>query len=185
MTREYWSPESSQLGPRDHAQISFPGRYMNRPARQNAKRQTRCEAGTQSYRAHVAGGATERKESAMRALVVDDDQSIQQILEFALKDEGYEVVTASNGPEALEKARKRMPDIIILDVMMPFVDGIQVAEALHQDKQLSRTPIIMLTARATDDDVWRGWRAGAASYLTKPVDFDLLFTEIERVIAEH
>jgi two-component system alkaline phosphatase synthesis response regulator PhoP len=120
----------------------------------------------------------------MRALVVDDDPSIQQILEFALSDEGYEVVTASNGPEALEKARKAHPDIVILDVMMPFVDGIQVAEALHNDKQLARTPIIMLTARTTDDDVWAGWRAGASSYLTKPVDFDLLLAEIERVIAE-
>jgi len=120
----------------------------------------------------------------MRALVVDDDASIQQILELALSSEGYEVVTASNGPEALEKARKIIPDIIILDVMMPFVDGIQVAEALHNDKQLSRTPIIMLTARTTDVDVWAGWRAGAASYLTKPVDFELLFSEIERVIAD-
>lgn len=120
----------------------------------------------------------------MRALVVDDDRSIQQILELALGDEGYEVVTASNGPEALEKARTHRPDIVILDVMMPFVDGIQVAEALHNDKQLSRVPIIMLTARATDDDVWAGWQAGAASYLTKPVDFDLLFTEMERLIAE-
>jgi DNA-binding response OmpR family regulator len=121
----------------------------------------------------------------MRALVVDDDPSIQQILELALSGEGYEIVIASNGPEALEKARKSLPDVVILDVMMPFVDGIQVAEALHKDKQLSRTPIIMLTARTTDDDVWAGWRAGAASYLTKPVDFELLFTEIERVIAEH
>jgi len=120
----------------------------------------------------------------MRALVVDDDPSIQQILEFALSDEGYEVVTASNGPEALEKARTALPDVVILDVMMPFVDGIQVAEALHNDKKLARTPIIMLTARTTDDDVWAGWRAGAASYLTKPVDFELLFSEMERVIAE-
>jgi DNA-binding response OmpR family regulator len=120
----------------------------------------------------------------MRALVVDDDRSIQQILELALGDEGYEVVLASNGPEALEKARTSRPDIVILDLMMPFVNGIQVAEALHNDKQLSSTPIIMLTARATDDDVWAGWQAGAASYLTKPIDFELLFNEMERVIAE-
>ena len=120
----------------------------------------------------------------MRALVVDDDPSIQQILEFALSDEGYEVVTASNGPEALEKARTALPDVVILDVMMPFVDGIQVAEALQNDKQLARTPIIMLTARTTDDDVWAGWRAGAASYLTKPVDFELLLAEMQRVIAD-
>jgi len=120
----------------------------------------------------------------MRALVVDDDPSIQQILQFALSDEGYEVVTASNGPEALEKARTALPDVVILDVMMPFVDGIQVAEALQNDKQLARTPIIMLTARTTDDDVWAGWRAGAASYLTKPVDFELLLAEMQRVIAD-
>src|SRR5919106_4622346 len=120
----------------------------------------------------------------MRALVVDDDRSIQQILELALGDEGYEVVIASNGPEALEKARTSHPDIVILDLMMPFVNGIQVAEALHNDKQLSSIPIIMLTARATDDDVWAGWQAGAASYLTKPIDFELLFNEMERVIAD-
>jgi len=59
-----------------------------------------------------------------------------------------------------------------------------VAEALHNDKQLARTPIIMLTARTTDDDVWAGWRAGAASYLTKPVDFELLLAEMQRVIAD-
>jgi DNA-binding response OmpR family regulator len=120
----------------------------------------------------------------MRALVVDDDPSIRMMLEFALGDEGYEVVTASNGTEALERARKQTFDVVLLDVMMPFVDGIQVASALSKDRHCSKTPIIMLTARTGDEDVWAGWRAGASSYLTKPIDFDLLFTEIKRVIAD-
>jgi DNA-binding response OmpR family regulator len=120
----------------------------------------------------------------MRALVVDDDSSIRMMLEFALGDEGYEVVTASNGVEALEQARTQAFDVILLDVMMPFVDGIQVASAISKDRKTGKTPIIMLTAKAGDDDVWAGWRAGAASYITKPIDFELLFTEIERVIAD-
>lgn len=96
----------------------------------------------------------------MRVLVVDDVPSIRSLLEYALGFEGYEVITAPDGANAIAHAHTHRPDAIILDVMMPRMNGYDVAERLRSDAEVSDVPIIMLTARAGDEDVLDGWRAG-------------------------
>ena len=117
----------------------------------------------------------------MRVLVVDDDPSIRGLLEYALSIEGLDVTTASDGARGIAQAKAARPDVILLDVMMPKLDGFAVARRLRADADLKAIPIILLTARAADDDVLEGWRAGVDSYLTKPFDLALLFTELHRV----
>jgi DNA-binding response OmpR family regulator len=132
----------------------------------------------------VVGGATETKgPDVMRVLVVDDDPSIRSMLEYALGFEGYEVVTAPDGANAIALAHSHRPDAIVLDVMMPRMNGYDVAERLRSDADLAELPIIMVTARTGDEDVLDGWRAGVDSYLTKPLDLTLLFTELHRVMS--
>jgi DNA-binding response OmpR family regulator len=120
----------------------------------------------------------------MRVLVVDDDPSIRSMLEYALGFEGYEVVSAPDGASAIAHTRTHRPDAIVLDVMMPRMNGYDVAERLRSDPEVGDVPIIMLTARTGDEDVLDGWRAGVDSYLTKPLDLTLLFTELHRVTAD-
>jgi DNA-binding response OmpR family regulator len=117
----------------------------------------------------------------MRVLVVDDDPSIRGLLEYALSVEGVDVTTAADGVRGIAEAKAARPDVVLLDVMMPKLDGFAVAEQLRADADLAGIPIIMLTARAADDDVLEGWRAGVDSYLTKPFDLALLFKELNRV----
>jgi two-component system, OmpR family, response regulator MtrA len=117
----------------------------------------------------------------MRVLVVDDDPSIRGLLEYALSVEGLVVSTASDGARGIAEAKRARPDVVLLDVMMPKLDGFAVAEQLRADAELAGIPIIMLTARAADSDVLEGWRAGVDSYLTKPFDLALLFKELHRV----
>jgi DNA-binding response OmpR family regulator len=106
-----------------------------------------------------------------RVLVVDDDRVIQQLLEVNLELEGYEVVaTASDGQEALDKVAKLKPDIVILDIMMPKMDGMAVCRRLKADPETANIPVILLSARAQDMDIRDGLDIGANAYLTKPFD---------------
>jgi len=106
-----------------------------------------------------------------RVLVVDDDRVIQQLLEVNLELEGYDVVaTASDGREALEKIAELKPDIVILDIMMPKMDGLEVCRHLKADPDLANIPVILLSARAQDMDIREGLDIGANAYLTKPFD---------------
>ena len=120
----------------------------------------------------------------VRVLVVDDDAVIRQMLELSLSFEGFEVATADNGVEAVAKARELQPDVILLDVMMPVMSGIEAAEVLRQAGPTWEIPIVMLTACAREEDVWSGWQAGAASYLTKPLEHEMLIAEIDRVLMD-
>jgi CheY-like chemotaxis protein len=106
-----------------------------------------------------------------RVLVVDDDRVIQQLLEVNLELEGYEVVaTAADGKEALEKIAELKPDLVILDIMMPKMDGLEVCRRLRADPELAKIPVILLSARAQDMDIREGLEIGASAYLTKPFD---------------
>ncbi|HEX9888068.1 MAG TPA: response regulator [Nitriliruptorales bacterium] len=110
-----------------------------------------------------------------KVLAVDDDPVIQRLLQVNLEMEGYEVELASDGEEALEKARAFLPDVVLLDIMMPKKDGWQVCAELKQDPDLKDVPVIFLSARAQDLDVQRGTELGAEAYITKPFDpIDLL-----------
>ena len=106
--------------------------------------------------------------SRCRVLVVDDEPNIRRLVRFHLEDAGHEVLTASDGWEAMELVRSRQPDLILLDVMMPGPDGFQVLEALKSEPDTAQIPVVMLTARATDDHIRKGWQTGNDWYVTKP-----------------
>ena len=112
---------------------------------------------------------------AHRVLAVDDDPVIQRLLEVNLQMEGYEVRLASDGLQAVDAAREFQPDVILLDVMMPNMDGWEACATMKEDPALADTPVVFLSARAQDADVARGTELGAAAYITKPFDpIDLL-----------
>jgi DNA-binding response OmpR family regulator len=104
----------------------------------------------------------------MRVLVIDDEAPIRLLCRVNLEAEGMEVLEASDGPSGLEKARLETPDVILLDVMMPGLDGWRVAEELLDDERTERIPIVFLTARAELRDRARGIDLGGVDYVTKP-----------------
>ena len=101
-------------------------------------------------------------------LVADDDEDILQLVVFRLERSGYTVLQAHDGEEALRLALEHTPDLAVLDVMMPKMDGFEVTRRLRAEEATKRMPIIMLTARAQDSDVEEGFDAGADDYLRKP-----------------
>ncbi|MCU7796980.1 MAG: response regulator [Candidatus Thiodiazotropha sp. (ex Semelilucina semeliformis)] len=105
---------------------------------------------------------------AVEILVVDDEPNIVLSLEFLLKKEGYQVRTASNGEEALNVLKETKTDLVLLDVMMPRMDGYDVCQAVRADPKLSSVRIIMLTARGRDIERDKGLALGADDYVTKP-----------------
>jgi DNA-binding response OmpR family regulator len=106
--------------------------------------------------------------------VVDDDPSIREILVTNLAAEGMDVHTADNGDDAASLARSLRPDLIVLDVMMPGRDGYAVLSELKSDPETAEIPVVLLTAKAGEDDVWEGWKSGADYYITKPFSVDEL-----------
>lgn len=114
-----------------------------------------------------------------RVLVVDDDPEIVSLLKRGLSYEGYAVETASNGTEALARAREKEPDLVILDVMMPGMDGIEVSKRLRQGGDV---PILMLTAKGTVADRVAGLNSGADDYLVKPFAFDELLARVRALL---
>jgi adenylate cyclase len=117
-----------------------------------------------------------------RILVVDDMPANVHILELRLAAQGYEVVTATDGEAALAAAREAQPDLILLDVMMPKVDGLEVCRRLRSDPAFPFTPIIMVTAKADPKDVVAGLEAGGDEYLTKPVDQTALVARVKSML---
>lgn len=105
---------------------------------------------------------------SQRVLAADDESGILRLLEINLRKAGYTVETAVDGREALEKIIAAPPDLVLLDVMMPHMDGFEVLRRLREDPATTALPIVMLTARAQDADVFHGLKSGATSYLTKP-----------------
>ena len=116
---------------------------------------------------------------AKKVLFVDDEPGYSRAMTYTLEKEGYEVVSASNGLQALMKAQKENPDLIILDVMLPGMDGFEVCSRLRNDPQTSPIPIIMLSAKGQDADKSTGLRVGALDYLTKPVENTTLMEKIQ------
>ena len=103
-------------------------------------------------------------------LVVDDDPVIQKLLQVNFEMEGYSVITAGDGEEGLAKAQAEHPDAVVLDVMMPKMDGLEVARRLKGDPDTESIPIILLSAKAQQADIQAGTATGAEDYLTKPFD---------------
>lgn len=119
-----------------------------------------------------------------RILAVDDSPTVLEMLTSILESGGYSVITATDGAEALEMARAERPDLILLDVMLPKLDGYRVCRLLKFDQHYRAIPIIMLTAKAEDQAVATGIRTGADQYLTKPVEPDALLAAIHAEISK-
>jgi class 3 adenylate cyclase len=117
-----------------------------------------------------------------RILIVDDNATNVKVLQVRLASEGYEVITAGDGEEGLAAARRQLPDLILLDVMMPKLDGFEVCRRLRADAQFPFTPIIMVTAMADSKDVIAGLEAGGDEYLTKPIDQAALAARVRSML---
>ena len=115
-------------------------------------------------------------------LLVDDELDILEIIGYNLSAEGYNVLTAQNGVEAIKKAKKHKPELIILDVMMPQMDGIEACEKLRMIPELSETVITFLTARGEDYSQVAGFEAGADDYITKPIKPKVLTSKVKSLL---
>ncbi|MEP6754255.1 MAG: response regulator [Chthonomonadales bacterium] len=120
---------------------------------------------------------------AKKILAVDDERHIVRLVQVNLERSGYEVVTAYDGKEALEKVNSEHPDLIVLDVMMPYMDGFEVLQNLKREPATRDIPVIMLTAKAQDADVFRGWQSGVDCYLTKPFNPMELIAFVKRIFS--
>jgi two-component system, OmpR family, alkaline phosphatase synthesis response regulator PhoP len=123
-----------------------------------------------------------KNKSKFKVLLVDDDPDIREFMSYNLKKEKYIVETAKNGEIALEKANKFMPDLIILDVMMPGMDGIQVCENLRSNEKTKDVLVCFLTARGEDFSQIAGFDAGADDYISKPVKPTIFLKKIEAML---
>lgn len=121
-------------------------------------------------------------EATLKILVVDDEPDVSSLLSLLLKSKGYDVITAADGQEALEKARKEGPDLILLDVMLPKLDGYRVARMLKFDEKFSHIPIVMLTAKIQEKDKKIGLEMGADDYVTKPFDTMNLMNRVKEIL---
>jgi DNA-binding response OmpR family regulator len=117
-----------------------------------------------------------------KVLLVDDDVQILRSLRVYLELENYQVDTAGGGAEALEKLNSNRPQVLVLDIMMPEMDGFEVLEKVKSDESLKNIPVIMLTAKGQDVDVVKGYEMGASSYMTKPFNLNELVENIELVM---
>jgi two-component system alkaline phosphatase synthesis response regulator PhoP len=122
------------------------------------------------------------KKEEIKILLVDDEPDILEIISFNLEKVGYQVTTASNGLEALKEAKKALPHIIILDVMMPELDGIETCERLRQEEQFQDTIIMFLTARGEDYSYVAAFDAGADDYVTKPIKPKVLLSKVKGLL---
>lgn len=117
-----------------------------------------------------------------KILIIDDERDFVETVLFALSSDGFEVSNASNGPNGLEQAKTLLPDLIILDLMMPDMDGYEVARRLKADSQTSAIPILVLTAAVTRDLSQKIRETKAVDYLTKPCDLEELIKRVKLVL---
>jgi len=122
------------------------------------------------------------KKKDITILLVDDEPDILEIIGYNLSSEGYTIITAENGVKAIEKAKKQKPQLIILDVMMPEMDGIEACEKLRAIPDLSETVITFLTARGEDYSQVAGFDAGADDYITKPIKPKVLLSKVKSLL---
>ncbi len=117
-----------------------------------------------------------------RVLVADDDENLLAIVSYRLERSGYAVIAANDGEEAVRLAVEQRPDLAVLDVMMPKLDGYEVTRRLRRHEETSRMPVILLTARAQEADVARGFEAGADDYVRKPFSPQELRARVQAIL---
>ena len=123
-------------------------------------------------------------DAKQRILIIEDETDIMTALRLRLEANGYEVTAAADGPGGLRQARAEKPDLIILDIMLPKLDGYQIARMLKYDENYAKIPIIMLTAKVQQTDVEQGLATGADAYMTKPFKSEELLAEIRKLLAK-
>lgn len=114
-------------------------------------------------------------------LVIDDEKDIQKLLRYNLEKEGYQVLAAKTGEEGLELARQKKPDLIVLDLMLPGMDGLEICKILKADKNTKNIPVLMLTAKGSEVDQVVGLELGASDYLTKPFSVKILLARLKNI----
>ena len=117
-----------------------------------------------------------------KILIADDETDIVETLQFMLEVEGFECLTAYNGEDALNLAKREMPDLLILDVMMPKINGYKISRLLKYDNKYKNIPILMITARSQEEDKIIGEETGADEYITKPFDLDVVVKTVEKYL---
>jgi two-component system alkaline phosphatase synthesis response regulator PhoP len=122
------------------------------------------------------------KKKDIKILLVDDEQDILEIVGYNLAQEGYQISTASNGKEAIQKAKKEIPHLIIMDVMMPEMDGMEACEHIRRIPELSHVIIAFLTARSEDYSQVAGFEAGADDYIAKPIKPKVLVSKVKALL---
>lgn len=121
---------------------------------------------------------------AKRILAVDDERHIVRLIQVNLERAGFDVVTANDGAQALEMVAAEKPDLIVLDWMMPQLNGMETLKRLKGDPGTENIPVIMLTAKSQDADVFKGWQSGVDCYLTKPFNPMELLAFVKRIFEE-
>jgi len=122
--------------------------------------------------------------SPKKILVVDDEVDLVKTISFSLEREGYTVLVSLNGEDALNQARRESPDLILLDIMLPKLDGYKVCRLLKFDERYKHIPILMLTAKVQEKDKALGMETGADEYITKPFDTDELMEKIKSYLSQ-
>ena len=119
-----------------------------------------------------------------KILLIDDSHVSNMLLQNVLENEGHKVFMSSSGSEGLDMIRKIGPDLVLLDVMMPEMDGMEVLKIILSDKEMKHIPVIMLTAKKCSADMSESMRLGAADYINKPIDNELVASRVDSIIKE-
>lgn len=119
-----------------------------------------------------------------RIIIVDDDRDLREMLRMRMQLAGFEVRVAANGLRLISSLRRDRPDLILLDVMMSWIDGFELCQALKQNPDLAQIPVFFISALASKKDIERGMACGADRYLTKPLDLDQLIKDIEEMLGK-
>ena len=120
-----------------------------------------------------------------KVLIVEDDRSLAGVLEYNFSNSGYDVFCAHDGVDAINQARAHSPDVIVLDVMIPLLDGIDTCKRLRSDDSTRDTPILMLTAKGEESDHLTGFSAGADDYVVKPFSVRVLMERVKSLLRRH
>jgi DNA-binding response OmpR family regulator len=124
-----------------------------------------------------------RNSKQQRILIVDDDADVIDLLRMSLKQAGFAVAVANDGVSALKEARSRLPDLILLDLVLPELDGFSVCETLRSERETAHVPIVMLTGLSSELNRYAGMDCGANDYLPKPVDLEKLLARVKALLA--
>ncbi|OGO43915.1 MAG: hypothetical protein A2137_04445 [Chloroflexi bacterium RBG_16_58_8] len=119
-----------------------------------------------------------------KILLIEDDPAISRLVDYTLRHQGYEIIIASNGLEGIRKAHSEAPDLVILDLMLPGIDGFEICHRLRADASTAKLPILMFSAKAQEIDKTTGLKVGADDYLTKPAAPAEILNRVQKLLAE-